>query len=154
MLSVYFGYDRNAIMDIDTYFNNTFSPEWFNNSMVKQMVKDIDNSEVLSEYCIQSEVLGQIPPVMLSGGVKVCITLLMSSEQPIIDLIACGSNCEEWLLKIFDIKDVRVSMSGCDLLFRNLPIHGICENDNSEIRNWLDWRDKMIMMAGEPENER
>lgn len=32
------------------------------------MIKDIDDSEVLSGECINSPVLGQIPPERLSGG--------------------------------------------------------------------------------------
>ena len=154
MVSVYFGNDTRAVLNIDFYFNHTFRHEWLNDPIVKQMIKDIDNSEVLSEYCIQSPVLGQIPPERLSGGVKTCI-LLWKLDDFLVDLITCGDNCQGWLSYIFSNKDiVRVSMSGYDLDFNGLEISGVCENDNSVINNSYDWVDKMCEMAGDPKNER
>lgn len=153
MVSVYFGLDRNAVLDIDAYFRNVYDTEWFDDDIVKKIVKDIDGSTVLSQYCIQSKVLGQIPPDLISGGAKACI-LLLKDDSSLIDLIACGSNCECWLSRIFSMKDVRVTMSGCDLSFRGYDIRGICENDNSTINNYNDWIDKMCVMAGDPDNER
>lgn len=154
MVSVYFGMDKNAILDIDDYFKNVYEPEWFDDPFVKEMVQDVDNSTVFSRYCIQSPVLGQIPPDMISGGVKACILLLKGDNEDLIDLIACGPNCEKWLSKIFSMKDVRVSMSGYDLSFKGFNVKGICENDGSEIKNSMDWVDKMCIMAGDPKNER
>jgi hypothetical protein len=154
MVSVYFGNDTTAILNIDVYFNNVFEYEWLNNQLVREMIEDIDKSVVLSDHCIQSPILGQIPPERISGGVKACICMLMMDDCPIIDLIVCGENCEKWLSKIFETKDIRVSMSGYDLTFRVYPIHGICENDNTEINDAEDWVDKMCDYAGEPENER
>lgn len=152
MVSVFFGKDRDAILNIDVYFNHTFEYEWLDDQFVKDMIKDIDNSIVLSNQCIQSPVLGQIPPEKLSGGVKACIIIYKLNE--IVDLVVCGENCEPWLSKIFELKDCRVSMSGYDLSFKDLPIRGICENDNSYIDNYKDWVNKMCDMAGEEENER
>lgn len=154
MVSVYFGYDKNAIISVDEYFNHTYDEGWFNDSFVREMVKDIDNSIVLDKLCIQSPVLGQIPPTMLSGGVKTCI-MLYKTDNLLTDLIVCGENCEKWLSKIFALKEkVRVVMSGYDLTFEGLPIEGICENDGSIIRNEDDWCDKMYEMAGDRNNER
>ena len=152
MVSVFFGKDRDAILNIDVYFNHTFEYEWLDDQFVRDMIKDIDNSIVLSNQCIQSPVLGQIPPEKLSGGVKACIIIYKLNE--IVDLVVCGENCEPWLSKIFELKDCRVSMSGYDLSFKDLPIRGICENDNSHIDNYKDWVDKMCDMVGEEENER
>ena len=121
---------------------------------VKEMIKDVDKSIVLSNQCIQSPVLGQIPPERLSGGVKTCI-MLYKLDDFVPDLIVCGENCQKWLSKVFEKKDlVKVTMSGYDLTFRGYPIHGICENDGSEINDAEDWTDKMCDMAGEEENER
>lgn len=152
MVNVFFGKDRDAILNIDVYFNHTFEYEWLDDQFVRDMIKDIDNSIVLSNQCIQSPVLGQIPPEKLSGGVKACIIIYKLNE--IVDLVVCGENCEPWLSKIFELKDCRVSMSGYDLSFKDLPIRGICENDNSHIDNYKDWVNKMCDMVGEEENER
>ena len=153
MVSVYFGFDKNAVLSVDIRFNNVFEYTWLDDPLVREMIKDIDNSVVLSNQCIQSPILGQIPPEKLSGGVKTCI-MLLKDDTFMPDLIVCGENCEPWLSKIFEIKDCKVTMSGYDLEFRNLPIRGICENDGSVINNYHDWVDKMCDMAGEPENER
>ncbi len=148
MVSVFFGFDSDAIYDVDVYFNHVFDEDWLEDDIVKKMVRDIDNSEVLSKYCIQSPVLGQIPPERLSGGVKTCI-LLWKQDDFFIDLIMCGENCQGWLSYIFNNKDVRVTMSGFDLTFEGLPIKGVCENDNSEINNSDDWIEKMLSMVME-----
>lgn len=153
MVSVFFGLDRTAVLNVDIYFNNVFEYEWLDDPFVREMIQDIDNSTVLSNQCIQSPVLGQIPPERLSGGVKTCI-MLYKLDNFIPDLVVCGENCEAWLSKIFAIKDCRVTMSGYDLTFRGLEIQGICENDGSTINNYNDWIDKMCDMVGELENER
>lgn len=154
MVSVYFGNDKTAVLNIDRFFDNVYYPEWFEDPLVKEMVEDIDQSKVLSGNCIQSPFLGQIAPERLSGGVKACICMWMMEECPIIDLIVCGENCQPWLSKIFCERNIRCSMSGYDLVFKGLPIIGICENDNTKINDWHDWTKKMCAYAGEPENER
>lgn len=153
MVSVYFGNDTSAILNIDLYFNHVYRAEWLDDDLVKQMIKDVDNSTVLSNQCIQSPVLGQIPPERLSGGVKALICLL-KLDDCLIDLVVCGENCEKWISEIAKKKDIRVSMSGYDLTFKGYEISGICENDNSVIRDYRDWIQKMCDMAGEIENER
>ena len=62
MVTVYFGYDKEAVIDPDAYFRNVFEPEWLNDDLVKQMVRDIDKSEIISPYTIMSPIFGQIPP--------------------------------------------------------------------------------------------
>lgn len=153
MVSVYFGYDKNAVINVDTFFNNVFEYSWLDDLNVRKMIKDIDNSDVLSNQCIKSPVLGQIPPERLSGGVKTCI-MLYKMDDFIPDLIVCGENCEYWLSWIFNTKDVRVVMSGYDLSFKNKQISGVCENDNSTITNSKDWVEKMCDMVGDEYNER
>lgn len=153
MVSVFFGLDKTAVLNVDVYFNNVFEYEWLDDELVRDMVKDIDNSVVLSNQCIQSPVLGQIPPERLSGGVKTCI-MLYKLDKFLPDLVVCGENCETWLSKIFTLKDCRVAMSGYDLTFKGLTIEGVCENDGSIINNATDWVNKMCDMVGELENER
>ena len=96
MLNIYFGYDTEAILSIDKYFNNTYDEDWLDDPFVKEMVLDVDRSEVLDKYCIQSPVLGQIPPEKLSGGVKALICMYKLDDF-YVDLIVCGKNCEKWI---------------------------------------------------------
>lgn len=52
MVSVYSGYETNAVLNVDAYFDHAFMHEWLKDDVVKKMIKDIDKSDVLSEYCI------------------------------------------------------------------------------------------------------
>lgn len=47
------------------YFKNIYESEWMESSLAKEMIKDIDKSDVVSSECIVSPVLGQIPPERL-----------------------------------------------------------------------------------------
>lgn len=144
MLSVFFGWDKTIILDVDTYFNHVYEEEWFNDPFVREMIQDIDNSTVLSSHCIQSPAFGQIPPTMLSGGVKSCI-MLYKMPNFYTDLMVFGENCEPWLCKIFKSRDIiKLSCTTVDLGFVGLDIEGICENDGSMFHNSDEWIDKML----------
>lgn len=58
----------------------------------RQMIHDVDKSEVISENLIQSSRLGPIPPQWLSGGVKTLI-LIEHDNQHVFNASACGQNC-------------------------------------------------------------
>ena len=58
MLSILFGKEtENTNIDPDTYFNNTCEIEWFDDEIVKQIIRDIDDSEVLG-FSLISKHLG------------------------------------------------------------------------------------------------
>ena len=107
MLYISFKETEDTLRGIDGYFNYNYEEEWFDNDLVKQMVKDVDKSEVISSECIKSPVLGQIPPTKLSGGVKVLIVLLMEPELEQY-ATSCGDNCAEWILKISEMQDIHI----------------------------------------------
>lgn len=142
MIKVQFGFDKDCIRDIDLYFDNVYDDKWLDDDLVKNMISDVDSSQVASRQCIISPVLGQIPPERLSGGVKALICLYKLPEV-YIDLIVCGSNCEKWIAEISSLKDIHVGMSGYDLTFDGLDIKGICLNDHSTIANAEEWTIKM-----------
>ena len=111
MLSIYFGMypGENYIDNPDVYFDNTYEDSWLEDSQSKEMVKDIDRSELVGPNLVISPVLGSIPVTRLSGGVK---TLIQISNDPIhvYNASACGDNCASWLLKISRGKDVLVRL--------------------------------------------
>ena len=76
MLNIIYGDVKNSIYNTNVYFKNSYEPEWLDAELAKKMIKDIDDSEVLSGECINSPVLGQIPPERLSGGVKTLLLIL------------------------------------------------------------------------------
>ena len=108
MLSIRFGAIDSTVYYVDGFFNSDYEDEWLDDSIVKEMILDVDKSEVLSPYCIQSPVLGQIPPTALSGGVKALILMLKTDEE--IWATACGDNCAKWILKIAEMKDITICL--------------------------------------------
>ena len=62
MLTIIYGNVENSIYNTSVYFKNTYEPEWIESELAKKMIKDVDDSDVLSGECINSPVLGQIPP--------------------------------------------------------------------------------------------
>lgn len=109
-------YDE-AISDPDTYFNHTYSKKWFDDPFVKEMIRAVDKSEVLSSYAIESPVLGIIPTTRLSGGVKALI-LIYKKPELLIDCTACGENCAEWILRIAEKQDTLINLN----YFMDFPV--------------------------------
>ena len=98
-----------SFIDINIYFKNSYEPEWLEAELAKKMIKDIDDSEVLSGECINSPVLGQIPPERLSGGVKTLL-LILNEPDRIFNASTCGDNCAKWILKIAEKKDLTINL--------------------------------------------
>ena len=109
MLSIFYGEMQNAIYNTSVYFKNTFRNEWLEDPIVIQMIKDVDDSEVLGNGAIKSPVLGVIAPNTLSGGVK---TLILIYKQPekVFNASNCGDNCAKWLLKLGDMMDITINL--------------------------------------------
>lgn len=157
MIKVWFGFDGEAMSDPSPSFDGlcaVYADSWFSDEFVKKMVNDIDRSKVLSPRCIESPVFGQISPRDLSGGLKACILLyeLYYDDDLYIDLTACGENCVPWLAEIFAKRDCTVSCSTFDLSFKGYDISGVCLNDGSEIKNWMDFSDKRRKFIREVRN--
>lgn len=142
MLKVLFGKKlENSNPCPSTYFDNVYEYDWFNDPVVIQMVRDIDKSE-LKGLCVLSPFLGSIPVEKLSGGVKTLI-LMYKLDDFVTDLIYLGNNCEDWILKIAEQKDLTVCMTGFDMCFECKDIKAFCLNDNSMINNYHEWCGKM-----------
>lgn len=135
MLHIYYGeYDgKNYIYDPDTWFNNQADRKWLVDDLSKEMIKDIDQSEVISENLIQSSKLGPIPTQWLSGGVK---TLILIDHDPdhVFNASACGDNCAEWLLKIGERKDVLIRL-GYIMDFGKEPFDIVIENTGETVHD-------------------
>ena len=152
MLSIFFGYDKDAILNVDTYFNNTYDEAYFDDPFVRKIISTVDHSEVQDRQCILSPVLGQIPPERLSGGAKALI-LMYEEDDFYTDLIVCGRNCEKLILDIAEKKSIKCSLSGYDISFDNLgdndhPTPVRCENDGSLLRNHEEFVLKMLELVG------
>ena len=62
MLKIYLGEMKGAIYHPPTYFDNCYEDEWLTTPLAKEMIRDVDRSEVISAHLIDSPVLGPIPP--------------------------------------------------------------------------------------------
>ena len=138
MLYIKFLADDKTILNSDSYFNYSYDPEWFSDELVKRMVLDVDKSVVEGPYCVMSPVFGQIPPRMLSGGVK---ALILALKVPGIDIYAtsCGDNCAKWFLEIGKKKDIFITLE--HLMDFGVDFEAICVNDGRKINSLSDYFD-------------
>lgn len=109
MLTIIYGDAPQSVYNTNVFFKNTYEPEWFETDIAKKMIKDVDDSDVLSGECINSPVLGQIPPERLSGGVKTLL-LILNEPDKVFNASTCGDNCAKWLLEIGKQKDITVNL--------------------------------------------
>lgn len=109
MLNVYFGSMPDAVYNTAVYFKNDYEDEWIVDPFVKEMIQDVDRSSVMDSGVIDSPVLGKIPPLNLSGGVK---TLILVKFEPgkVFNASTCGDNCAKWLLRIAAEEDRTVNL--------------------------------------------
>lgn len=109
MLKVFFGDMPEAVYNTSVFFKNDYEDGWIVDPFVKDMIADVDSSEVLDSGVIDSPVLGKIPPLALSGGVKTLILVKFEPER-VFNASTCGDNCAKWLLKIASKDDRTVNL--------------------------------------------
>ena len=73
------------------------------------MILDVDKSVVLDSGVIDSPVMGKIPPLGLSGGVKTLILVKFDTKK-VFNASTCGDNCAKWLLKIAENEERTVNL--------------------------------------------
>lgn len=144
MLSIVFGDVPNSIYYPPTYFDNTYRDEWIVDPRTKEMVRDVDKSEVISARAVDSPFLGSIPVKELSGGVKTLILMLFDESGKIFNASACGDNCAKWIVKIANDKDLTINLhhimdfSGCE------DFHAHILNTDKEVHGFLEYLDEAM----------
>ena len=109
MLNIFYGDLDHVIMNPPLYFKNTYEDFWITDSLSRDMIRDVDKSEVIGPNLIQSPVLGPIPPERLSGGVKTLILAHFDKEH-IFNASSCGDNCAKWFLKMGEAEEVTINL--------------------------------------------
>lgn len=109
MLKIFFGNMPEAVFNTSVYFKNAYEDEWITNPLAREMIFDIDKSTVLDSAVIDSPVMGKIPPVSLSGGVKTLI-LMKNERNKIFNASTCGDNCAKWILKLAESEDLTINL--------------------------------------------
>lgn len=144
MLNIYFGDMPEAVYNTSVYFKNDYEDAWIVDDFVKEMIRDIDKSEVISEGVIDSPVLGKIPPEKLSGGVKTLILLKFEPDE-IFNASTCGDNCAKWIVRIADSEDRTINLRHImdfgdgDYNMRILNSDKIVTNKNDYIREAIKY---------------
>lgn len=110
MLKIYLGDMEKSIYHPPTYFDNQYEDEWITDELSVRMIKDVDNSEVISSHLIQSPVLGPISVKELSGGVKTLLLMAFDDSGKVFNASACGDNCAKWILSIGESRDLTVNL--------------------------------------------
>lgn len=109
MLRIHVGSLPEEIHSASVYFDFNFELDWLENELNREMIKDVDKSEVIAGNVIKSSVLGIIPPQWLSGGVKALICMNSDTSGLIFNLSNCGDNCAKWVREIAKTKDLLVT---------------------------------------------
>lgn len=110
MLHIYLGEMPDAIYHPPTYFDNMYEDEWLTDPLSKEMIKDVDRSEVIGPHLIESPVLGPISPKELSGGVKTLMLMAFDENDKVFNASACGDNCAKWILQIGQKKELTIDL--------------------------------------------
>lgn len=109
MLKVYFGDRENAVYNTSVFFKNRYKDSWITDEFAREVIKSIDDSEVINANTISSPVLGNISPLQLSGGVKTLI-LMKNCPGKIFNASRCGDNCAKWLLKLGEERNFTINL--------------------------------------------
>ena len=109
LLTVHFGDMENVVYNTSVYFNNVYSPGWFEDPFAQRIIKSIDRGTVLGPNAIETRALGIIPPEKLSSGTK---TLLLMHFMPnmVYNASNCGDNCSYWILRIAAKQDITINL--------------------------------------------
>lgn len=111
MLYVYIGRTSNSLCSPGVLLNQVCDMSWFDDQFVKNMIKDVDSTEVISGRNMYSPILGSMNYTYLSGGVQTLI--LMYKTDYIMRGSNCGDNCAKWFLEIGKRKDCIVTLGYC-----------------------------------------
>lgn len=109
LLTVHFGDMENVVYNTSVYFNNVYSPDWFEDPFAQRIIKSIDRGTVLGPNAIETKALGIIPPEKLSSGTK---TLLLMYFMPktVYNASNCGDNCAYWILRIAAKQNITINL--------------------------------------------
>lgn len=143
MLNIFYGDMPGAVYNTASYFKYDYEDDWITDSFVKDMILDVDSSQVIDSGVIDSPVLGKIPPLGLSGGVKTLI-LVKFNQDKVFNASTCGDDCAKWLLKIAEKEDRTVNLH--HLMDFGEEQFSICILNTNQIVHSMD---ELVPIAGE-----
>lgn len=110
MMTVYVKKRPGLLLYAPTVFDLMYNDINFEDDFIKQMVKDVDQTEHIMGQVFNSPIFGAIAPTRLSGGVKSLIVVYTLEEAKNYSSVLFGGNCVEWLRQISFKKDFTIWM--------------------------------------------
>lgn len=113
MLYCYFDknkYYSEILWDYSTGYFDRAQPEWYEDQLVVDILRNIDKSTWLPPRGIMSDVLGARPDSYISGGSKALIQIL-NMPGALFPSSGMGDNCAPWLQKVTMRVDVNLFVS-------------------------------------------
>ena len=110
MLKIYLGEMDNVLHNVEVYFKNQMDYSWLDDEFAREVIADVDRSQVVSSHCIVSPVLGQIPPTALAGGTK-SMLLMKNQKERIINASNSGDNGAKWILKLGQMQELTINLN-------------------------------------------
>lgn len=143
MLKLWIGHNDKSLGTPRAFFMYKFDMSYLETDFSKEVVRSIDKSEVVSRNLIQSEVLGAIPPSMLSNGVKTLLVSKYYSDSVMVNFATMGENCLPYFFRVAMEKDV-VACMDCFYIPYNFGYVGGIKilNDGSVVTNDSEFLDK------------
>ena len=105
VLTIHYGDMENVIYNTSVYFDNVYSPEWFQNAFAQRIIKSIDKGSVGGPGAINTK----IPPERLSDGTKTLL-LMYFMPQNIYNDTTCSDNCAYWILRFAAQQDLTINL--------------------------------------------
>ena len=139
MLSIVFGDVENSVYHPPTYFDNTYLDEWITDPRTVQMIRELDQSEVISARAIDSPFLGSISVMEISGSVKTLILMLFDDSGKIFNASACGDNCAPWICRIAEEKDLTINLHHVMNFSRCEHFEAYMVNTGKTVKNYLEY---------------
>lgn len=132
MLRINFGSLPDEIYNTEMFYENQYDRNWVMDDFAKEIIKDIDSSEVIAPDLIKNDVFGSFSSTELSAGVK---TLLLIKNMPnkIFNISNCGDNCAKYLLKLAEDRDIKVTLHHAMDFGNNFSVKVINEGKRKEI---------------------
>lgn len=145
MLYITVNEPKDFCWDTKGKFRFCFNPEWLASDLAKEIVHGVDKSEVLSPYCIQSPILGQIAPYYLSGGTK-SLLIVLNNYDITLGTASFGDNCAPYLLKIAEKFDFTLYLNSY-FRFMDCTPNVICKETGEHITTHKQWDNFLLEYA-------
>jgi len=133
---------KSTIENPKLYFDNSYDEEWFSDSLVRDIIYDIDKSEVLDD-CIRGP-LGVLPYERLSTTTKALILYLKEDDYFETDAIYMGANACKWFVEISKRKDVYLTVCGYHFDMASCTDFDFCCVNDKTQYNGSEWVAKML----------